>query len=61
MTEKKTIQVSADDVLELKLLKQRLEQELRDGRRTGNISVTRTTGGDREVEVLERMLRQVNP
>lgn len=60
MIEKKTIQVSADDVLELKLLKQRLEQELRDGRRHGDVSVTRTTSGDREVEVLERIVRSAS-
>lgn len=52
----KTVQIKEDDLLELKLLKQRLEQELRDGRHKGSVSVTRTTSVDREVEVLNRII-----
>lgn len=52
----KTVQIKEDDLLELKLLKQRLEQELRDGRYRGDVSTTRTTTGDREIEVLNRVI-----
>lgn len=56
-----TIKLKPDDILDLKLLRERLARERDEASRSGALSSTRTGDPDREVELLDRMLRQVKP
>lgn len=53
-----TIEISSNDVLELTMLRDRLERERRTSHQGDSFTNARTNDLDREVEVLSRLLRK---
>ena len=53
------VTLTTDDALELRLLRDRLDRDRRDSHKKADWTTMRTNDLDREVEALDRLLRQV--